>query len=65
MKRASYREAIEWLALNDDNHYLEEEADVGLSVSASLVSDLFDVGDAKVLVDLKRKIEKLKKVGKL
>lgn len=54
MKRASYREAIEWLAYNDDNEWLDDVDDPSPSVSAGLVRDLFDVDTDKLIKDLKR-----------
>lgn len=53
MKRASYREAIEWLAYNDDNEWLDDE-EPSPSVSAGLVRDLFDVDTEKLCADLKK-----------
>lgn len=43
-KRASYREAIEWIALNDgagDPGWLDEES-VSNQVTVCLIADLFD-----------------------
>lgn len=60
MARASYRRAIDWLAQNDDNEWLKDEpADQILSVSASLVADLFDKADAQVARDLARRVKAL------
>lgn len=56
MKRASYREAIAWVALNDsfgDDDNLDEEA-AGNLVSAVLIADIFDVDTAKVGRDIVR-----------
>lgn len=55
MKRASYRDAIDWLANNDDCGWIEEPQ-FGLSVAASAVRDVFGVDDAKVLADVRRKL---------
>jgi len=54
--RKGYRFAIQWLALNDDCEWVE--TDWGLSVTASLVADLFNVDDEKVRTDLLREIKK-------
>lgn len=52
MKRASYRDAIQWLAGNDDTSWLDE-AD-GLSIAAGLVADLFGVDAERVRRDATR-----------
>jgi hypothetical protein len=51
MKRASYKEAITWLAVNDDTFWLIEDNSC-LSVTAALVSDLFGVSEEKMTKDL-------------
>lgn len=54
VKRASYRDAIEWVALNDsagDSDALDPEV-AGALVSAVLVSDIFDVPSYKVGADI-------------
>lgn len=56
MKRASYREAVAWVALNDsaaDDDALEVEAVSGL-VSTVLVADIFDVDPERVARDIIR-----------
>lgn len=56
MKRASYRAAIEWIALNDDPgspDALNAEV-VARYVSSVLIADIFGVEDAKVGVDVVR-----------
>lgn len=59
MKRASYKDAISWLAAMDDNEWLDSVDNQMLSVSASLVVHIFDVDNEKIIKDLKREIEKL------
>lgn len=56
MKRPGYREAIEWLAGNDDCYWLAPDAGSGesISVAAALVRDLFDVTDEKLFSDIRR-----------
>ncbi len=69
MKRASYRDAINWMAYNDDTTWLDarsrhqiypratvHEQKPILSVTASLVADLFDVTPEKLIKDLQRAI---------
>lgn len=55
MKRPGYREAVEWLALNDDCYWLAPDAGEGesISVAAAMVRDLFDVTDEKLFADLR------------
>lgn len=57
MKRASYRDAIAWIALNDDTEWLRDETPM-ISVTAALVSDLFDVPEDRIIKDLGRYIAK-------
>lgn len=57
MKRASYREAVYWLAWNDDTHWLDDEHPM-LSVSTAMISDIFGVGDEKITADLRREVAK-------
>lgn len=54
MKRASYREAIEWLTHNDDTSWADY-AD-GSSVAAGLVADLFGTDIDRVRRDVQRKL---------
>jgi len=63
MRRASYRQAIEWVALNDsaaDGDAFEPEP-VSYLVSAALVADIFDVPSERVGRDVVRRREQLKK----
>lgn len=57
MKQPRYREAIEWLAYNDDCYWLADHEPV-LSVSASLVRDLWDRDETKLIGDIKRALAK-------
>lgn len=59
MKRASYREAIRWLAYNDDTQWLHD-ADPIESVSTALVADLFGVDVERVTRDLRREVNKIR-----
>ena len=58
--RASYRDAIFWIAANDDTEWLEKGPDEPPCVAAALVADLFKVSSEKVRADLVREIERLK-----
>ena len=62
MKRASYREAIRWIADNDDTEFMDKYAELGdaviESVTVSIVIDIFDVERARVLADLNRALKK-------
>ena len=53
LKRPGYREAIKWLALNDDCNWVID-AEPRVSVAAALVRDLFDVTDARLYADLRK-----------
>lgn len=57
MKRAGYREAIYWIAWNDDIEWLADAQPIK-SVTACLVQDLFDVADEKLFKDLRRAVLK-------
>jgi hypothetical protein len=56
VKRPGYREAIDWLARNDDCCWLADEMPM-LSVAAHLVSDLWVVSDDKLVTDLRRALK--------
>lgn len=58
MNRPGYREAIEWLAGNDDCYWLGDAEPV-LSVSASLVRDLFGVSDERLHADILRALKRI------
>lgn len=47
-----YKAALQWLLDNDDCHWLDDDA--GLSVTASLVADIYGKTDAKVRLDLRK-----------
>lgn len=50
MKRASYREGVQWIALNDEPTASEEEL---LSmISVLFLADLFDTTPARVVRDV-------------
>lgn len=56
MKRASYREGVEWIALNDENggpEALDPEM-VRSYVSVALLSDLFGVESERIAKDVIR-----------
>lgn len=61
MKRPGYREAVEWLAGNDDCYWLGDYDRHGpiISVSAAMVRDLWDVSDAKIIADLRRALRRV------
>lgn len=56
-KRLGYRAAIQWLALNDDSSWANDD-ETPQSVTAAFVADCFGVDDAKVRADLRRAIAK-------
>lgn len=57
MKRPSYRKAIEWILAYDDTEFLND-ADPIISVTGSMVADLFGVDTDKVIADLLKLREK-------
>jgi hypothetical protein len=61
MQRASYRQAITWLASNDDCYWLGDHDAHGciLSVTASFVRDIWDVPEEKLLADLRRELKRV------
>jgi hypothetical protein len=61
MKRASYREAIDWVAQNDSAGDIDAFAPEKVQelVSAVLVADIFDVPSHKVGVDIVKRRQKL------
>lgn len=61
MKRASYREGVEWIALNDEPMDLDPKS-ISWYISVCLLSDLFKVSNIKVATDiLKIRIRESKK----
>lgn len=61
MKRPGYREAVEWLAGNDDCYYLvtSDDGEILMSVAASMVRDLFDVSSEKLQNDVRKALKKI------
>lgn len=53
MKRASYRHAVEWIALNDEPNE-RDPGEVAEATTTSLVADLFGVTPARVAADIIR-----------
>lgn len=56
MNRPSYKQALQWIADNDDTEWLRDEHGC-LSVTAALVADLFGVSDERIKKDLLKKTE--------
>ncbi len=58
-RRASYRDAIDWIAQNDDTEWLNDEADNLIpSVTACLVADVFARTTAEVTTDLRKAMKR-------
>jgi len=57
LKRPGYREAIFWIAANDDTTWLNDEEPI-ISVTAALVQDLFEVTEERLFGDLRRAVKK-------
>lgn len=53
MKRASYRAAVEWIAMNDEPSQTEPR-DVAGYISTCLIADLFGVEPSRVARDVIR-----------
>lgn len=58
LKRASYRDAIFWIANNDDTEFLNDKDPSTMSVTAALVVDLFGATKERVRADLIRAVAK-------
>lgn len=50
-----YRDAIGWIAYNDDNEWLDSGR---ISVAAAMVADLFNKTDEQVTADLRRALKR-------
>lgn len=66
MRRPGYREAVEWIALNDDCEWLKDCDDYGpiISVSAAMIRDLFDVTDDRLFADIRRAVTRIEAQGR-
>src|SRR5687767_8100100 len=59
MRRPGYREAVRWIAENDDTQWLEEPDPEGgyfYSVTCAMVADLFDKDQKEVAADISKAI---------
>lgn len=64
VKRPGYREAVEWLVLNDDVEWATLDppnACATISVTGALVRDLFGVETERLRTDIRRDIGRLRK----
>jgi hypothetical protein len=67
MKRPGYREAVEWMVLNDDVEWATydpecvESGCASISVTGALVRDLFGVETERLRADIRRGIKRLRK----
>ena len=64
---ARYRDAIDWIAYNDDTSFLDDQEIGGpghLSVTAHLVADLFDKTSEQVRDDLIRALKRRERKGR-
>lgn len=60
MKRASYKEAVFWIAANDDTEWLNPIDYVSTpSVTACFVADIFAVSMEKLIKDIERQKKKM------
>lgn len=60
MKRASYREAVQWIAVNDEPTDRDPE-DIAYYISTVLISDIFGVTPERVARDVVRARERMDK----
>jgi hypothetical protein len=60
MKRASYREAVEWIALNDSlgDAAVDTRDTIAGFISVCIIADIFDVSRGRVADDVMRYREK-------
>lgn len=61
MKRPGYREAVRWIAANDDTDDLMNGHDAH-PVTVVLVADLFDQESTKVAADVIREVKRLSRL---
>lgn len=62
---ARYRDAIDWLLFNDATEWLDDGHDASLSVTASLVADLFGKTASQVRADLLEQRSKIDLIERL
>lgn len=58
---ARYADAIFWIAANDDTEWIDHQADSAegsMSVTATLVCDIFNKDEKTVREDLKRELKR-------
>jgi hypothetical protein len=59
-----YRDSLRWLLFNDDTEFLDED-EGHFSVTTALVADIYGHDTDKVVADLKKMRDKLRKEEKL
>ena len=59
----AYGTAMAWIVMNDDTDWLADETDPILSVTASLVADVFARSDEEIVRDLRAAMKRFGKVG--
>lgn len=57
MRALGYKQAINWIVMNDDTEWLDDECPIP-SVTACLVADLYGVDIEKVIKDLKKNVHR-------
>jgi len=56
---ARYQDAIDWLAWNDDTSFMDDsERGYGLSVTASLIADLWNKTEEELRADLRKALKR-------
>lgn len=57
---ARYKEAIEWMAYNDDTDFMDDE-DSSMSVTASMVADLWGKTHDQLRKDLRKELDSMER----
>lgn len=58
---ARYKDAIEWIALEDDTNFLDDADNSPLSVTATMVRDLWNKTEQQVRKDILAALARLEK----
>lgn len=59
---ARYRDAIFWIAANDDTEFLnDDDADMSISVTCAFIVDLFNKPQSQVIADIRAELKRQEK----
>ena len=59
VKYPGYRQALFWVAANDDTEWLKDEPPI-ISVTAAMICDLFGVEEQRLIRDLRRMVKRVR-----